>query len=101
MQSPGNKIAVIREAAEGKEMTTEQRFREMKYAAERSLRGDKLQCYLSGHKNTKTRLEKMVKRYKEDSEIDYELGVISKETYDYEIAIHDLMVENLKNFNIY
>ena len=81
--------------------TADQKFREMKYAAERSLRGDKVQTYLSGHKNTKTKLEKMVKKYKDDAEIDYELGVITKDTYDYEIKIHNLMVENLKNFNIY
>ena len=82
-------------------MTVKDKFRELKDAAERTIRGDKFQCYLSGHKNTKTMLEKMVAKYKDDTEIDYELGIISEEIHDFEIKIHDLMEENLKNFHVY
>lgn len=84
-----------------KKLTIKDRFLEMKYAAERSLRGEKVQSYLSGHKKVKTELEKMVSKYRGDAEIDFELGVISEEIYNYEIKISSLMSKNLENFIIY
>ena len=51
--------------------------------------------YISGTLNKRTRMSKIVERYREDAKIDYELDVITKEEYELEmdaVALLDLAV---------
>lgn len=42
--------------------------------------------HISGTSNKRTRMCKIVERYRDDTKIDYELGVITREEYELEIA---------------
>ena len=57
--------------------------------------------YVSGSANKRTRMYNMVKRYREDAEIDFELGIINKEEYDIEIKAVQLFERMLANYKIY
>lgn len=54
--------------------------------------------YISGTKNKRTRMYKMAARYREDAEIDFELGVINKDEYDLDIKAVRLFEKMLANF---
>lgn len=57
--------------------------------------------YMSGTKNKKTAMEKMLKAYKEDSELDRELGVISKEEYEIEAKAAEILEKSLENYIVF
>lgn len=81
--------------------TVKEMFKFMKHCAERSLRNNiKIKPHLSGSKNKKTMLTKRIDKYKIDSDIDFELGIISKEIYNYEIQIYNEMKDMLKGYEI-
>lgn len=55
----------------------------------------------SGTSNRRTRLYKMANRYSDDAKIDFELGVISKEEFDMEIAAVRKFEQALANMEMY
>ena len=57
--------------------------------------------YLSGTQIKKTKMYKEVKRYREDAEIDYELGVIKKDEYETEIEAVRMFEKALANYSIF
>lgn len=57
--------------------------------------------YVSGTKNKKNRMYRMAQRYREDADIDFELGVIKQEEYNIEIKAVQLFERMLANFNVY
>lgn len=83
-------------------MTAKNMFKELKYAAEKSIRnGENIVPYMSGTTYKKNLIKKMIVKYKSDAILDYELGVINEEIYKYEIEISDKMISNLEcYFNI-
>lgn len=57
--------------------------------------------YVSGSKAKKTKLEKMLKKYIEDSDLDYELGIINHDEHFKEMTIAKIIENSLKNYVIY
>lgn len=57
--------------------------------------------YMSGTCNKRTRMYREAKRYKEDADIDFELGVISKDEYEFEIKAVRLLEKALANYKTY
>lgn len=57
--------------------------------------------YVSGTINKRTRMYKIAARYKEDADIDFELGVINKDEYDTEIMAVRLFEKMLANFKVF
>lgn len=56
--------------------------------------------YLSGTKRLATLLKKEVMKYQEDSKLDYELGVITKEEHQKEINMVELMLKSINCMQI-
>mgnify|MGYP007098665504 CR=1 FL=1 len=57
--------------------------------------------YMSGTKNKRTMLEKLLKEYKEDSDLDFGLGVIGKERHDIEMRIYEILKKSIESYTIY
>lgn len=57
--------------------------------------------YLSGTVKKRARMYKEANRYREDAQIDYELGVISKKEYEVEIKAVQLLEKALANYSVY
>lgn len=57
--------------------------------------------YVSGTKNKRTKMTELVKVFKEDTDLDYKLGVISKEEHEIEVKAVELYEKMLKNFIVY
>lgn len=57
--------------------------------------------YLSGTMNKRTRMYKEAKRYEDDAQIDFELGVINKEEYELEIKAVRVFEKALANYSVY
>lgn len=55
--------------------------------------------HLSGTINKRTRMYKEVSRYENDARIDYELGVISKSEYEFEMKAIRLLKKALENYS--
>lgn len=55
--------------------------------------------YLSGTKNKKTILSNMVKRYKEDAALDFEIGVLTQDEYNNEKEIIKILENSIKFYN--
>lgn len=64
-------------------------------------KGEKVMPWLSGTKNKRTMMYKEASRYEQDANIDYELGVISKEEYEIEIKAVQLLEQALANYSVY
>ena len=57
--------------------------------------------HMSGTCNKRTRMYREVKRYREDADIDFKLGVISKDEYEFEIKAVRLLEKALANYKTY
>ena len=57
--------------------------------------------YLSGTSNKRTKMYKEVSRYESDARIDYELGVINKSEYEFEMKAIRLLERALANYSVY
>ena len=70
-------------------MTVYEIFRKAQRDAEEYVKKNEMNftVYMSGTKNKRTMLEKLLKEYKENSDLDFELGVVSKDVHDFEMRI--------------
>lgn len=84
-------------------MTAKEIFRKAQRDAEEYAKKNELNfvVYMSGTKNKRTMLENLLKEYKEDSDLDFELGVIAKERHDVEIKIYEILKKSIENYTIY
>lgn len=84
-------------------MTIAEVFRKARCEAEKNVRNNELNTivYMSGSKQKKSRMEKMLKEYKEDSALDCELGVISKDIHEFEMKAAEILEKSLENFIIF
>ena len=57
--------------------------------------------YMSGTCNKRTRMYREAKWSKEDADIDFELGVITKDEYEFEIKAVRLLEKALANYKTY
>ena len=57
--------------------------------------------YISGTLNKRTRMSKIVERYREDAKIDYELEILTKEEYELEMEAVSLLDLAVIAMNIY
>ena len=83
--------------------TIEEDFRQARCEAEKNVRCGEMNTivYMSGSKIKKTKMEKMLNRYREDSKTDYELGVIAKEIFDFEQKGAEILKKSIEHFVIY
>lgn len=84
-------------------MTIKEIFRKAQRDAEEYAKKNEMNfiIYMSGTKNKRTMLEKLLKEYKEDSNLDFDLGVINKERYDIEMRIYEILKKSIENYTIY
>lgn len=85
-------------------MTVNEIFNNARREAERLVNNGESKdviIYLSGSKNKKTRLENTVIRYRSDSKIDFDLEIIDKERYDFEMKVAEIIERSLKNYVIF
>lgn len=84
-------------------MKIEEIFRQARCEAEKNVRNNELNTivYMSGSKQKKSKMEKMLKKYKEDSELDCELGVINKEIHDFEMKAAKILEKSLENYVLF
>ncbi|MBP3577484.1 MAG: hypothetical protein J6K15_05165 [Lachnospiraceae bacterium] len=78
----------------------EEVFKEARCEAEKNVRNNELNTivYMSGTKNKKTKLEKLLKKYIENSKTDYELGVIAEEIHIFEMSAAKILEKSLENY---
>ena len=84
-------------------MTIKEIFRKAQRDAEEYAKKNEMNfiIYMSGTKNKRTMLEKLLKEYKENSNLDFDLGVINKERYDIEMRIYEILKKSIENYTIY
>lgn len=84
-------------------MTAKEIFRKAQRDAEEHVKKNELNfiVYMSGTKNKCTMLENLLKEYKEDSDLDFELGVSSKESHDFEMRIYEILKKSIENYILY
>ena len=84
-------------------MTITEIFRQARCEAEKNVRNNELNTivYMSGSKQKKNKMEKMLKQYKEDSKLDCELGVISKDIHEFEMKAAEILEKSFANFIIF
>lgn len=78
-------------------------FRLARCEAEKNVRNNELNTivYMSGTKNKKSKMEKMLKEYVENSTLDCELGVISQDIHEFEMKAAAILEKSLENFVIF
>ena len=85
-----------------KETIAEETKRNFNYLKLKVMESDEpVELYLSGSMNKRTRMYKEITRYKNNAEIDYELGVIDLGEYNLEIKAVRLFENSLANFSVY
>lgn len=84
-------------------MTIKEMFNKDRLEAERLVRSNKSDTviYMSGNKVKKTKYEKLLNEYVENSKIDYELGVIEKGIHEFEMSAAEVLKKSLELFIIY
>lgn len=84
-------------------MTIAEAFKQARCEAEKNVRNNELNTiiYMSGSKQKKSKMEKMLKKYREDSILDRELGVISKEKHDFEMKGAAILEKSLENYVLF
>lgn len=56
--------------------------------------------YLSGSKAKKTKLEKMLAKFIEDSDLDFELGIINQDEHFKEMSVAKIIDNSINNYII-
>ena len=85
-----------------KETIAEETRRNFNYLKLKVMESDEpIELYLSGSMNKRSRMYKEITKYKNDAEIDYELGVIDLGEYNLEIKAVRLFENSLANFSVY
>ena len=84
-------------------MTAKEMFNKDRLEAERLVRSNKLDTviYMSGSNIKKSKYEKFLNQYIENSKIDYELGVIEKGIHEFEMSAAEILKKSLDLFIIY
>lgn len=84
-------------------MTIKEMFNKDRLEVERLVRSNKSDTviYMSGSKVKKTKYEKLLNEYVENSKIDYELGVIEKGIHEFEMSVAEVLKKSLELFIIY
>ena len=79
-------------------MTAKEIFKKSLRDAEEYAKKNELNfiVYMSGTKNKRTMLEKLLIEYKENSNLDFDLGVIDKERHDIEMRIYEILKKSIK-----
>lgn len=88
---------------EENKMTIKEMFNKDRLEAERLVRSNKSDTviYMSGNKVKKTKYEKLLNEYAENSKIDYELGVIEKGIHEFEMSAAEVLKKSIELFIIY
>lgn len=84
-------------------MTAKEVFQKAQREAEDCIKNNELNVivYMSGTKNKRTMLEKLLAKYKEDSDLDFELGVISKDVHDFEMKSYEIIKKSIANYILF
>lgn len=84
-------------------MTIKEIFRQARCEAEKNVRNNELNTiiYMSGSKQKKSKMKKMLKEYKEESALDCELGVISRDIHEFEMKAAEILEKSLEKFIIF
>lgn len=84
-------------------MTVKEVFRKAQREAEDYIKNNELNVivYMSGTKNKRTMLEKLLKEYKEESDLDFRLSVISKEVHDFEMKSYEIIKKSIENYILF
>lgn len=56
--------------------------------------------YVSGSQKKKSMLEKMLQKYIEDADIDFELGILNKDEHFHEMEVAKVVENSLKNYQV-
>lgn len=100
---PLKDVGIYNQQEVGSEMTAKEIFRKAQRDAEEYVKKNELNIivYMSGTKNKRTMLEKLLKEHKEDSDLDFELGVINKDIHDFEMKIYEIIRKSIENYILY
>ncbi|VEJ94975.1 Uncharacterised protein [uncultured Blautia sp.] len=84
-------------------MTVKEMFNKDRLEAEKFVRYNELNTviYMSGSKLKKSKYEKLLDEYVENSKLDCELGVITKEIHEFEMKAADILKKSIENFIVY
>ena len=81
------------------DITTKEIFKELKDAAEKSIKDNNdIIPYMSGTTRKKNILKELIKKHIDNTIIDYELGIIDNVIYEHEIEIFNKMNRYLEYF---
>lgn len=81
-------------------MTVKEEFKELVRFA-RSNDDSNLICYLCGSRKKKTMLLNMFVSFKDNAELDHELGVLTDDEYKREMAAASTIEKSISNYNVY
>lgn len=84
-------------------MTVKEMFNKDRLEAEKFVRYNELNTviYMSGSKLKKHKYEKLLDDYVENSKLDCELGVITKEIHEFEMKAAEILKKSLEFFVVY
>lgn len=81
-------------------MTVKEEFKDLVRFA-RNNDDSNLICYLSGSKKKKTMMLDMLAKFKDDAELDHELGVLTDDEYEREKVVASTIERCISNYNVY
>lgn len=84
-------------------MTVKEMFNGNRLEAERIVRINELDSviYMSGSKIKKSKYEKLLNEYIENSKLDCEHGVIAGDIHEFEMKVAEILKKSLENFIVY
>ena len=84
-------------------MTIKDLFNKYRLEAEKNVRNNELNTivYMSGSKIKKSKLQKMLDNYKDNSSLDCELGIIDKSIHDFEMKAAEILEKSLEHYETY
>lgn len=83
--------------------TIKEMFNETRLEAENLVRYNKIDViiYLSGTVNKRNKYQKMLTEYVENSNVDFELGVISEDIHLFEMKSAQIIKKSIDNFVVF
>lgn len=83
--------------------TIQEMFTEFRRECEKYARLNELDIaiYISGTKNKKTKFEKLINKFWEDSKLDFDLKIINKEKFKKDYYTYNIMKTSLNHYQLY
>lgn len=82
-------------------MKVQEVFREMVRFAKANRGRVDIAYYVSGSQKKKTMLEKMLQKYIDDADIDFELGILNKDEHFHEMEVAKVIENSLNGYQVY